>query len=75
MTPPSEQKLPEVIPTGPPSQSDKRTDLIEDIRVLRRLVTPHEKAFDSRGTSMFAQAVESVLEHRLAELGRLRPES
>ena len=72
MTPGSDDKLAKGMPIGPRTRRDERAALIADIRVLRQLLKPHEEEFDSRGKSVFARAVQTVIDERRVQLGQLK---
>ena len=58
----------------PSARIDARTEvncLLKDVEVLRHLLALHGENHDSRGKSVFAQAVESVIEERMMQLKRL----
>jgi hypothetical protein len=71
MEPSFEQKPAEAKPIRSLGRADERAAVIEDIHVLRQLLKPHEKEFDSRGRSVFARAIQAVIEERQAQLRRL----
>ena len=58
----------------PGARADVRAEansLLKDIEVLRHLLALHGEQHDSRGKSVFAQAVETVIEERMMQLKRL----
>jgi hypothetical protein len=59
----------------PGARGEVRADadnLLKDIAVLRHLLALHGENHDSRGKSVFARAVEAVIEERQMQLNRLR---
>jgi hypothetical protein len=65
-------------PPMPSARGDVRADVnraLKDIAVLRHLLALHGENYDSRGKSVFAQAVEAAIEERQMQLNRLLPGS
>ena len=61
-------------PPMPSARGNMRADvngLLKDIEVLRHLLALHGENYDSRGKSVFAQAVESVIAERRVQVKRL----
>jgi hypothetical protein len=58
----------------PSARTDVRAEvnrLLKDIEVLRQLLALHGEHYDSRGRSVFARAVDEVIDERLKQLRRL----
>ena len=62
---PADARLPPRVRRGVPAEANR---LLKDIEVLRQLLAFHGEPHDSRGRSVFAQAVEAVIDERLTEL-------
>ena len=71
MQPSAEQERAETTPIGTPDGEAERAALIEEIRELRQLLAPHDKMFDSRGKSVFAQTIRAKIDEKRTQLARL----